>query len=200
MNFLAHLYLSGTSKELIIGNFIGDSVKGRDLKHYAKKVQEGIVLHRKIDFFTDHHSIVERSKRRIRKDFRKYAPVIIDVFYDHFLASNWEEYSKEALNNYVKNTYRLLQQNSESFPERAQFMLPFMISQNWIENYKTIGGIKKALTGLAGRARFKSNMELAHISLEREYKGLGEDFQLFFPELIDYVESLGYPIRKMHWS
>ena len=200
MNFLAHLYLSGTSEGLIIGNFIGDSVKGRDLNRYAKKVQEGIILHRKIDFFTDHHPIAERSKKRIRKEFRKYAPVIIDVFYDHFLATNWDIYSKEALNNYVKNTYQLLEQNSASFPERAQYMLPFMITQNWIENYKTIEGIKKALTGLASRTRFKSNMELAHNSLEKEYKELDKDFKLFFPELIDYVESLGYPIRKAHWD
>ena len=198
MNFLAHLYLSGACEELIIGNFIGDSVKGRNFQCYPKKVREGIILHRNIDCFTDKHRIVERSKKRIRKDFSKYTPVIIDVFYDHFLAKNWGRYATQPLHGFVKSTYQLLQKNSTSFPERTQYMLPYMISQNWLENYQYMDGIRKALTGLAGRARFKSNMEVAHKALEEHYELMEKDFTQFFPELITYVESLGYPVTKVH--
>jgi acyl carrier protein phosphodiesterase len=194
MNFLAHLYLSGTSEELLIGNFIGDSVKGRDYNNYPKKVKEGILLHRKIDSFTDQHPQVAISKDRIRKDYHKYSPVIIDVYYDHFLALHWEKYHAKPLKEYVAEIYKLLDSNQHTFPQRTQYMVGFMITYNWLGNYQTIGGIKQALIGLGRRAKFASNMENAYKNLLHDYDELDHDFEVFFPELVSYVESLGYSI------
>ena len=163
-------------------------------------VKEGILLHRLIDSFTDQHPIVGKSKDRIRNEFHKYTPVIIDVFYDHFLAFHWGKYANEPLKEYVIRIYQLLDENRASFPAKAQYMLDFMIAHNWLENYKTIEGMKHALGGLAKRTRFRSNMEVAHRSLENEYKGFNTDFDAFFPDLLDYVESLGYNVRESHKS
>ena len=97
MNFLAHLYLSGDNEDLIIGNFIADMVKGRQIENFQEEVVKGIELHRKIDYFTDNHAIVDQSKRRLRNKYRLYSGVIVDMFYDHYLAANWSEYSRIPL-------------------------------------------------------------------------------------------------------
>ena len=98
MNFLAHLYLSGNDPLVRLGNFIGDFVKGRDLAdRYEPAIVKGIELHRAIDEFTDQHAIVKQSKMRLRPKYRHYAPVIVDIFYDHFLAAGWDNHSEQLL-------------------------------------------------------------------------------------------------------
>ncbi len=94
MNFLAHLYLSKKNKNILIGNFIADAVKGKKHNLYSKEVQAGILLHREIDNYTDNHPIVRKSKRRLNKRYGHYNGVIIDILYDHFLAKNWNNYSE----------------------------------------------------------------------------------------------------------
>ena len=94
MNFLSHLYLAGNSEGLIIGNFIADSVKGSAYNNFSKEIQQGLILHRKIDSFTDSHPVVEQSKQRLRAKYKKYSSVIVDIYYDHYLAINWKKYSE----------------------------------------------------------------------------------------------------------
>src|SRR5437870_13401328 len=106
MNFLAHLYLSGDDNEVKVGNFIGDFVQGKDLElRYGKRIAKGILLHREIDFFTDHHPVVKQSKDRLRPNYRHYAGVIVDIFYDHFLASKWNSHSVKLLPHYAEECY-----------------------------------------------------------------------------------------------
>lgn len=195
MNFLAHLYLSGDDDDILIGNFIADSVKGSAIKQFPKRIQEGIVLHRKIDKFTDEHPVVLKGKVRLRPEFHKYSPVIMDVFYDHFLAINWNDYSSVSLTDYVKIVYELLEENKDSFPERTKMMLPYMIGGNWLEGYSRLEGINRSLSGMARRTRFTSNMELATTELEREFTLYESEFKEFFPQLEAYVKSLGYLSR-----
>jgi acyl carrier protein phosphodiesterase len=109
MNFLAHIYLSGDSDELKIGNFIGDFVKASDMKHYNDDINQGIRMHWAIDEFTDHHPVVQESKERLRPKYGHYAGVIIDIFYDHFLAKNWKDYHKKDLRQYVDQQYKMLE-------------------------------------------------------------------------------------------
>jgi len=189
MNFLAHLYLSGNNEELLIGNFIGDSVKGNSFKTYTKEIQRGVVLHRLIDSFTDSHAIVEESKARLRPKYHKYAPVIVDMYYDHFLARNWSDYSKVDLDVYTNFVHDLLQKNIKSLPQRTQYMLPYMISGDWLMGYRELEGIDRALTGMARRTKFESKMELATQDLKADYKLYENEFRLFFPELINFVEE-----------
>ncbi len=123
MNFLSHLYLSGDAEGLLIGNFIADSVKGSDFLKYPEEIQKGIVLHRKIDTYTDSHPIVEESKQRLRERYKKYASVIVDVYYDHYLAVNWNAYSSESLHEYAQKTYQLIDKNKHLLPYKTGLLI-----------------------------------------------------------------------------
>lgn len=187
MNYLAHFYLSHYNENLIIGNYIADDVKGKDYLKYPEKIQEGILLHRKIDVFTDTHSMVEQSKDRIRTKHRKYTPVIIDVFYDHILAKNWTNHSEDDLKEFTHFIYKTLYRNIMHLPLKSQFRLGFMSKDNWLYNYHKIEGIEKALKGLSRRANFENTMFAAHQELDDLYLHFENDFNYFFSELNDYV-------------
>ena len=108
MNFLAHIYLSGDTNEILIGNFIGDYVKGNDYLKYPTNIGKGILLHRKIDAFTDKHSVTKSCKTFINPKYRKFSGIVIDIFYDHFLATNWEQYSSVPLKEFAIRKYNIL--------------------------------------------------------------------------------------------
>ncbi len=189
MNFLSHLYLSGDSEGLLIGNFIADSVKGSDFKKYPEEIQEGIILHRKIDTYTDAHEIVEQSKQRLRNKYRKYASVIVDVYYDHFLAANWEKYSHKKLNDFAQHTYTIIENNSELLPHKSTMFKHYMIKYDILVAYSKLEGIDRVMQGMAKRATFNSSMELSINELKEHYHLFENEFMLFFPELQSYVDS-----------
>lgn len=189
MNFLAHLYLSGHDEEVLVGNFIGDFVKGSQMDHYPDQVQKGIRLHRSIDYFTDTHEVVLQSKIRLRKKFRHYAPVIVDVFYDHFLAKDWSRYSNVPLLDYTQNFYRLMNKYLEMIPKGVVRMLSYMSQDNWLYNYQFIEGIDRALTGMSRRTKFESKMEDASEALQAHYTAFENEFHQFFPELQLHVSN-----------
>lgn len=189
MNYLAHFYLSGTHEHLLLGNFIADAVKGKQLEAFSDELQEGIRMHREIDFYTDTHPVTSRSKARLREQFNHYSGVIIDIFYDHFLARNWSEFSDEPLPEYSQRIYSLLGRHASEFPERMQHMLPFMKKNDWLMAYTEIEGIRRVLTGMSRRAKFESKMELAADALEKDYPLFEKDFRDFFPDLVRHTEK-----------
>jgi len=132
MNFLAHLYLSGDSEGLIVGNFIGDFVKGKNYQNYPDEVAKGILIHRKIDSYTDQHTVVKQSIARLRPFYGKFSGIVVDMFYDHFLAIHWQKFHTFPLPVYCKETYDLLLKHEPSFPLRAKNVLPYMIQHNWL--------------------------------------------------------------------
>lgn len=144
-------------------------------------IAKGIKLHREIDFFTDSHPLVLKSKEKLRAHHGHYSGVVVDVFYDHFLAANWAEYHPETLEVYAANTYQLLRENIEYLPQAAQMMLPYMIGENWLVNYAKIEGIDQACKGIGRRTKFKSNMATASQDLIAHYTDLESDFKAFFP-------------------
>ena len=112
MNFLAHIFLSGEEDDqLKLGNFMGDTVRGKQYLNYPERVQCGILLHRQIDTFTDSHPLFRESKRRLVPIYGHYAGVITDIFYDYFLTKHWEKFSSEDLDSYINRFYTLLQEN-----------------------------------------------------------------------------------------
>lgn len=189
MNFLAHIYLSGNSDKLIIGNFIGDAVKGSDYLKFDPEIIKGIKLHRRIDEFTDCHQVVMQSKNRLRPTYGKYSSVIVDIFYDHFLAAFWDNYSDTPLPVYVHRVYELMNENLHLLPLKVQHFLPYMVSGNWLLNYANLEGIESALTGMARRARFESGMEKAGEDLKKDYALYKKEFEIFFPELKEFVAT-----------
>ena len=190
MNFLAHLYLSGGDEKLMVGNFIGDFVKGRSaLQKFERRIISGIELHRAIDEFTDTHPTVTQSKNRLRPKYRHYSGVIVDVFYDHFLAKNWTDYHAAPLKDFASFAYRLIENYDAVLPNEVKHMLPFMMKGNWLVNYSRVEGVARALSGMAGRTPYVSKMEEAGDDLIKYYGDFENEFSLFFPELSKYCQS-----------
>jgi acyl carrier protein phosphodiesterase len=184
MNFLAHISLSGDNPKIMVGNFIGDFVKGRNLlEQFEPEIARGIALHRAIDEFTDSHPIVTISKNRLRPTYRHYSAVIVDMFYDHLLAKNWEQYYKEFLPDFAERSYRILEGFHPILPEGVKYMLPYMTKGNWLVNYARFEGIDRALSGMARRSKYESKMELAVDDLKKNYDEFTQEFSIFYPEL-----------------
>jgi acyl carrier protein phosphodiesterase len=189
MNFLAHIYLSGDDDELKIGNFIADSVKGKQFIHYPPGVQKGIILHRAIDTFTDSHPTVRISTHRLFENYSHYSAVIVDIYYDHFLAANWNDYSDIPLEVYVEDFYNLLQEKKSILPKRVKQFLPFMIEGNWLLSYASIEGIGRILAQMNLRTGSISKMDRAVEDLQLHYPLFENEFRLFFDDLERFTEE-----------
>ena len=183
MNYLAHLYLSGSNKDILIGNFIADHLKGKLRNHYDGEILKGIQLHHAIDSYTDSHPVVEVSKNRIRSRMNKYTPVVVDVYYDHFLASNWQVFHKEGLADFAHNVYLLLEANNHILPERTNHMLTYMRQQNWLVGYADLQHLERIFINMGRRSKFDNNMHLAVEFLLQDYDLFQSEFNLFFEDL-----------------
>lgn len=189
MNFLAHLYLSGRNEDITIGNFIADHVKGEGILKFTPAIQKGIRLHRAIDTFTDSHPIYLKSKSRLSVNYKKYAGVVADMFYDHFLSSDWSTYSEESMDLFIERIQKILFKNYPILPDKSQRFIAYMNKFNWLKGYGTFEGLGKALTGMALRTPFNSGMENAVIDLKKDYDLYKSEFSGFFPEIIIYTQD-----------
>jgi len=189
MNFLAHIYLSGDNEQVKIGNFMADSIKGKKYLKYPGDLQKGIVLHRAIDYYTDTHPIFKQSTQKLFSNYGHYSGIIVDIFYDHFLAANWEKYSEVALKEYTLNFYALLENNYEILPTKVKNFMPYMIKDNWLLSYSRIEGIEKVLSGMNIRTGKKSNMHLATKELKEYYEEFENEFFSFFDQAIKYSQQ-----------
>lgn len=189
MNFLAHAFLSGDNDQIMVGNFIGDFVKGNRLDYLPKQIKNGVVLHRMIDEYTDKHEIVRQSKDRLTEKYRHYAGVIVDIFYDHFLAHNWSQYHELTLKEFTKKTYETVWSFEDILPDKAKRVVPYMRRDNWLLQYAEIEGIHQALSGMSRRTKFISKMEEASEDLRVDYSSFQNDFERFFPEVRMFVDN-----------
>ena len=186
MNFLAHIYLSGDNEKILIGNFIGDFVKGNRLNDFDSEIRKGIILHRAIDHFTDTHEIVRESKMKLRSEFRHYSPVIVDVFYDHFLAKDWLKFSKIPLLEFTEKCHCVIGRFKTVIPSEVNRMVGYMKRDNWLYHSQWTGGIHRALSGLVKRTTFESKMELATKNLEANNAEYQNEFHTFFSYLQEH--------------
>lgn len=193
MNYLAHLYLAEDSDESILGNLLGDFVKGPLRDEYDPEIIKGIKTHRKVDLFTDSHENFLASKRMISAERRRFAGIIIDLTFDHFLAKNWSDYSGQELSGFIGNTYELLMRNRGILPEKLQYFLPRMIEEDWLGSYGKLEGIGRTLDRISGRLtrRFARENSLtgAVEEIESNYERLENNFYEFFPQVIAFVEN-----------
>ena len=189
MNFLAHIYLSGNNDFVKIGGLMADGIRGKEYENFPKDIQRGIILHRAIDTFTDSHSVFRVSKHRLHEQYGHYSGVIIDVFYDHFLAKNWSNYSDEKLSDFVNRFYKSLDDNFEILTLKTQNMLPYMKQGNWLYNYQFIDEIERVLFQMDNRTKHNSNMGASVKELKEYYTEFEQEFTLFFSELIEYSKE-----------
>lgn len=190
MNFLAHIYLSGDNELIKIGNFMADGIRGSDYLNFPDEVKKGILLHRQIDTFTDAHPTYRKSKHRLHEKYGHYSGVIMDILYDHFLAKNWSDYSEEKLEEYAANFYKSLENNFDILSEKTKKLMPYMIDQNWLVNYKTIESIEKILFQMDYRTKHRAHMQEAIVELQAFYSEFESEFSSFFIELKQFSISV----------
>lgn len=189
MNFLAHIYLSGDDELIRIGNFMADGIRGHDYLEYHPNIQKGIILHRAIDTFTDAHPTFRKSKHRLHDKYGHYSGVIIDIFYDHFLAKNWSIYSNDSLEDVARVFYESLQANYAVLTERTKGMMPYMIARNWLVSYASLDGLSMILFQMDHRTKNRVNMHLSMNELREFYSDFEEEFTSFFEELQVYCKE-----------
>lgn len=189
MNFLAHIYLSFDHPGISIGNFMADGLKRQRLEHFPTDFQKGVMLHRAIDEFTDQHPIFKKSCKRIFKVHGHYSRVIVDIFYDHFLAVKWANYHSVPLEVFAQDFYTLLDNYFEELPLKTQHLFPYMKKQNWLVAYKKIEGIDQILKGMQRRTKFSAKLDEASKDLIMYYTDFENDFDTFFKELIIFSKA-----------
>lgn len=188
MNVLAHQLLSGNDDEIKIGNAIGDWVRGRDYENYPQGIKKGILLHRKIDHFTDSHHLVTTAVNLLRPTVGRYAPVAIDVLFDYLIARNWQQYNKIPLALYNQRLYQLLMAN-KNIPSQAQSVFAVMIREDWLTKYATEAGIRQSLNGLHRRVKFENNLDKAMDAFLNNESAFEQLFNLYWPQLCDAVNN-----------
>ena len=189
MNFLAHLHLSYPNTPQMVGNFIGDYVKGQQYRDYPEAIAQGIILHRKIDDFTDHHPLQREFKNYFRAPYRHYAGIISDVLFDYFLAHNWADFSSIALNTFCQSTYRTLESYHKHLPETVQGFLPKMRQAKRLESYAEQEGIASALMLMTRYTSLPDYTVEAMAILNEHYEALEELFYPFYADLMAYVAA-----------
>lgn len=187
MNFLAHLTLSDNDDDILIGNFIADSTRSAEYHKFKPEVVYGIELHHKIDGYTDSHPVVERSKERLRPRHGKYSGVVADIFYDHYLARNYQAYGDYPLEEFAQRCYSLFERRIDELTPGTRRMLPFMKHHNWLVNYGTEAGMRRVFSGMSHRASFNNHMNTAVDDLVSDYQYYKTDFEEFYPQLAEYV-------------
>jgi acyl carrier protein phosphodiesterase len=189
MNYLAHIYLSGENSGVILGNFIADHVKGRRYLDYQPDVQRGILLHRKIDSFTDSHPEVFKCKELLRPEFGRWSGIVTDVFFDHFLAANWNDYSALSLSEFVGGVHSLFFASFRVLPFEVKQLLPFLVKNRRLESYARIESIREVLGIMSRRTSLPAKADFAIEVLEAEYRVLHTSFTSFFQDIMDEIEA-----------
>jgi len=189
MNFLAHLHLSGDNNHVKIGNFIGDAVKGKSYQKFAPDIQKGILLHRKIDYFTDRHEITKKLSKLFVSEYGKYSGIVVDIIYDYYLANNWSNYSNILLERFISDTYGLLMLNFRILPTKIKKFLPFLIGKNRLLSYRDIKGIESVLSVMAKYTTLPNAPEFAIKVLKENTDYFQDKFIVFYDELNQFTKN-----------
>lgn len=190
MNFLAHTYLARSERELVVGNFIADYLRGQAaVTALPPAVQRGVALHRFIDAFTDGHEAVRASYALIKPLQGRYASVLLDVFYDYLLVQHWDRYATEPLEGFAEWVYGVLLDHVALYPPFLQVRLPLMVADNWLVQYGKVEGLHFTFGKMAQRLRHAHRFEAATDDLLMHEAALSAHFQVFFPELVAAVEG-----------
>jgi len=183
MNFLSHIYLSGNNNLIKIGNLVADGIHGKSYQNYPEEMQIGILLHREIDTFTDAHTLFRQCTKRLHYKYSHYSGIVVDIYFDHFLAKNWAQYHEIPLKIYVSDFYEIIGKHETILPEKFKNLLPFMIAQNWLYSYASLEGIQEVFNGMHRRTKQQAKLNEAVIELKQHYETFETDFKLFFEDL-----------------
>ncbi len=184
MNYLAHAFLAAPQSEAICGALIGDFAKGVDLAALPEGMRAGVIAHRRIDAFTDAHPVVRAARARFEPPLRRFAGIIVDVAFDHFLAADFLAYSKQPLSAFTASVYAALDAHEHVLPERLRGVKSRMAEQDWLASYAEIENVGRALAGIGRRLRRANPLGDALGAVVANREALARDFEAFFPQLV----------------
>ncbi len=193
MNYLAHIFLSHKQPEIAMGNFLGDLITNKEYQQLPINLRKGAELHRKIDYFTDNHAIVDKAVEILHPYHHKYAPVVIDIFYDYFLSYNWHLYSNESLDDFSQWAYDVIEEYQDYIPKKHFAKVMKMIEHNWLTHYGNLEQLHHTFLRVKQRAKFPNSFELSTQHLEKHINILNEGFNRFFPEVIEMSQEFVHP-------
>jgi acyl carrier protein phosphodiesterase len=193
MNYLAHLLLAGPEPEALLGALMGDFVKGPLGVQYPPAITRALVLHRKVDSFTDAHPVTAASRARISPERRRFAGIMVDLFYDHFLARDWAAHATEPLDTFTRRVYALLERHTPLLPDRLRLIAPRMAKYDWLGSYAEIESIHTALDRMSLRFKRENRLAGAGAELDANYAALEADFRGFFPDLVRFARAQQTP-------
>lgn len=188
MNYLAHLHLGGHRPGQLLGSLYGDFVKGRLQGQFDPEIETAIQLHRSIDVFTDRHPLVDVALSRFSLTRRRYAGIVLDVFFDHCLARDWTLYADQPLELFTSDVYRVLSAQPE-LPDRLATIAPHMVAHDWLGSYREFEVLEQVLRGISRRLTRPEELAAAMQELRVLYEPLSEDFRLFYPELQAFAQN-----------
>lgn len=182
MNFLAHFFTSRASDDLLSGSFVGDFVRGH-VENHDVRFQDGIRLHRRVDTYTDSHPVVLELTSRLRSSCGRYAPVAIDIVFDHLLAQSWNEWSDQSLGDFVDHVHSILARDEGDYPQNAARFAAAMRRGDWLRSYATTEGITIALRNTSRRLKRPTDLTEAMPVVSENRREFDEKFRSFFRDL-----------------
>jgi acyl carrier protein phosphodiesterase len=185
MNHLAHFYLAFEDPDMLVGQFIADSVKGNQWKNFHGGVQKGILVHRFIDHFTDQHPLCRNLRAMLRPQLGLLSPIALDVFLDHVLAKNWNLYHHDPLPDFAQSCYDVLQLKTNELPDKMSTVLHHMSKHNWLVMYSELSGLERIMLGMSQRVKAGERLATSTQMLHNQLETINSSFLEYFPELID---------------
>ena len=189
MNYLAHLRLAEDTAHSRTGNIMGDFRKFLNGQELPDEVRRGIENHQRVDRFTDHHPVVLESKKLFSQERRRFAGIILDVVFDHFLILHWEKFYEDQSEEFIQLSYTDLLGMKKIMPPHMQHIVSMMSDNDWLGSYRYLSNVGHALDGISSRLRFENTFSGAIEELEKHYVQLEANFQGFYPELVSHVEE-----------
>ncbi len=189
MNYLAHLYLCDGTPEALLGSVLGDFRKGLVMENLSPEMVAAIHQHQAIDCFTDTHSIVRSAKQYIAIDRRRYAGILLDVFYDYYLSKHWSQYSSVPLRPFIDRFYAVLESNLELLPNRLALAAPYMIRQDCLGCYGDLDGIALTLRRVSQRLKRANPLAAGIEDLIQHDREIERSFHEFFPLLVERFKN-----------
>lgn len=186
MNFLAHALLAGDAPALIVGGVVGDWIKGPLPGALPNDLAKGVALHRAIDSFSESHPAFRRSRSRVSLGRRRYAGVLVDVFYDHLLARNWAAISDRPLDEYCEAVYRLIKDRLHELPTSSHTALALMANEDWLTSYAKIEGIADVLARMSRRARQPNPLANGELEFLADVDGFSSDFHSWLDDTSEF--------------
>jgi acyl carrier protein phosphodiesterase len=188
MNFLFHMLLSGSDEQTLVGNFMGDFVKGPLADRFPARIRHGLTLHRRIDSFASRDGHFQRSRLRLHPHYGLYRGVLIDLFYDHFLVREWDHWSNEPFDEYLARTRSIIDVHRIELPERMQSLVP-IIFEELLPSYGQVEGIGRALERMSLRVTRTNPLAGGEEQLQRHYDDLRADFRGFMPKVQRFADD-----------